>query len=63
MIMKGCMSCKNLEWFEEDSTSGFPGPNTGWGCNVRDIDDFKKFPVKRKLKCWEPLGMIKGEKQ
>ncbi len=49
-MKKGCYGCKHLDYyeayFEEVSDSGYC-------CNKReDIDKFKKFPCKRKLKCF-----------
>ncbi len=54
---KGCYGCRYLEYFYDDSSDGFPGPNEGWGCNFLDEEDikrFKSFPAKRKPKCFEP---------
>ncbi|HRZ18750.1 MAG TPA: hypothetical protein P5136_01720 [Methanofastidiosum sp.] len=52
---RGCWKCKNLEWCEDDTSDGHPGPNTGWGCSSRDdIETFKTFPCNRKLWCFEP---------
>ena len=53
----GCWICKQLDWIDEDSLSGYPGPNSGFTCNKRDcVEDFKTFPCVRKLSCQESIG-------
>lgn len=48
----GCWNCKHLDYYEKDSYESI-GEN-GWICELReDTEDFKDFPCKRKLKCFE----------
>ncbi len=47
----GCWNCKYLEYYEKDSYES--SAIEGWFCNWRDVDDFKDFPCKRKLKCFQ----------
>jgi len=50
----GCWLCKNLDFFESDFESN---DESGWCCHYRDVDDidnFKDFPCKRRLKCFIP---------
>ena len=53
MEKMGCWLCKKLDYIEEDSLSGMPGPNSGWACEKREVEYFKTFPCNRKLKCFE----------
>jgi len=48
--LTGCWKCKYLEYFEKDSYESCD--NSGYGCNFKEVDDFKDFPCKRKLKCF-----------
>ena len=48
----GCWNCKHLDYYNKDSYESI-GEN-GWICEKReDTEDFKDFPCKRKLKCFE----------
>ncbi len=46
----GCWLCKYLEYIENTSCETLDG---GWSCSKREVDNFKDFPCKRKLKCFE----------
>ncbi len=48
---KGCWQCKHLEYIEDTSCEMLDG---GWCCNMNEnYENFKTFPCKRKLKCFE----------
>jgi len=38
---KNCNTCKHLEWHDDD-TDGFCGPNSGYACGKRAVDDSVK---------------------
>jgi hypothetical protein len=54
-VYKGCKACAYYEYIEEDSSSEFPGSNSGETCTWRKVEHFKTFPCRRKLKCFEPI--------
>ena len=52
----GCLLCAHCQW----DTYNYPEyPDHGYYyCEIRDDSEFKTFPCKRKLKCFEPKMIV-----
>ena len=48
----GCYKCADIQYFDDCDSDNQPTGDAGWGCNFRDVEHMKSFPVKcRRLKC------------
>ena len=49
-MKEDCRTCKYLTWVEDDSEAS---PNSGWTCDKREVEHFKRFPSRKRLSCYE----------
>ena len=48
----GCWLCDYLDYYEKECFED--SSEEGWCCGFKEVEHFKEFPCKRKLKCFKP---------
>ncbi len=56
-MKEDCRTCVFCVWVEEEAEDG---GNSGWGCEKRDVEHFKRFPSRKRLSCFEVSSFYKG---